>query len=112
MELKKIDTGEEFTLIALSGILDISGVQEVEMEFSEMTATGQSMIVNLSEVTFLASLGMRMLLSAAKKLNASGKKLVLLSPQSLVKLALETAGLESIIPIVSDLNEAVKLIEQ
>lgn len=112
MELKKINIGKEFTLLALSGVLDISGVQDVEMEFSEQTASGQSTIIDLSEVSFIASLGMRMVLSSAKKLNASGEKMILLSPQSLVRLALETAGLESIIPIVNDFDEAVKLIEQ
>jgi anti-anti-sigma factor len=108
MEIKDLNPNQEYTHIAMSGSLDIAGVQGIELEFSKLSASGKSVVIDMSDVSFVASLGMRMLLSAAKKLNAEGLKVVLLSPQPLVKAALETAGLETVLPIVEDLDSAVK----
>jgi anti-anti-sigma factor len=64
----------------------------------------------MSEVTFLASLGMRMLLSAAKRLDANKAKIALLAPQPLVREALESAGFDSILPIEDELDKALALL--
>jgi anti-anti-sigma factor len=61
----------------------------------------------MSEVSFLASLGMRMLLSAAKNLGAKSSKIAILSPQPLVRDALESAGFDSIIRIEDELDQAL-----
>ncbi len=112
MELNTFDSGNGITGVGLSGSLDIVGVAEVEMEFIQIAALGKSMIVDLSEVSFLASLGMRMLLSAAKKLHADGRKMVLVAPQSAVRAALEIVGFQMLLPVVQTLDEATELISE
>ena len=109
MELKIIPTESAYTHVALSGRLDIDGVKAVELEFTSAVAgTAQSAIVDITEVSFIASLGMRMLLSAAKNLRAKNCKIVLYNPQPVVQEALETAGFSSVMPIVTDFAKAVE----
>lgn len=109
MELKTIQTDGAYTHVALSGRLDIDGVKAVELEFTSAVAgKNQSAIVDITEVSFIASLGMRMLLSAAKNLRARNCKVVLYNPQPVVQEALETAGFSSVMPIVSDFAKALE----
>ncbi|MEI7995748.1 MAG: STAS domain-containing protein [Methylococcaceae bacterium] len=50
--------------VNLSGRLDVLGAQSIDMKFTALTATQKAhVLVDMSEVNFLASLGMRTLLS-------------------------------------------------
>lgn len=76
MELKVIKADGDYTHVALCGRLDIDGVTSVEMNFTNVvSAKGKPAIVDMTEVSFIASLGMRMLLSAAKALRATERSL-------------------------------------
>ena len=84
--------------------------EAIETRFTALAAGGrQTTIVDLREVTFLASLGIRMLVSSARTLVKSGAKLVLLGPQPAVRLALEGTGLTALLPIAADDGEALLL---
>lgn len=109
MELRVLSRPEdEVTRIALTGRLDLQGAGEIETDFARHTAAmDKSAIIDLSEVPFLASIGMRMLVQAAKALRRTDRHLVVLRPQENVKQALEVAGLVAIFPITDD--EAIAL---
>jgi anti-anti-sigma factor len=110
MEIRVIESSDGLRRLALSGRLDLAGTEAIETRFAALTAGArQTAIVDLREVTFLASLGMRMLVSSARTLVSSGARLVLLGPQPAVRLALESAGLTSLLPIAGDDGEAVAL---
>lgn len=97
--------------VALDGRLDIEGTGEIELKFGAHTAAARvPVIVDLTEVTFLASIGMRLLVSNAKALQAAGCPLVLLNPQDPVRKALETAGINALIPIHDDETSALEAI--
>jgi anti-anti-sigma factor len=87
-------------------------VQDIEMDFSRLASGSQPVVIDFSGVNFIASLGMRMLLSAAKKMDTEGNKIVLHSVQPLVETALNTAGLTAILPIAKDEIEAFNLLEK
>ena len=109
MALKIIQTDAGYTHVALSGRMDIDGVKAVELEFTSVVCSKpQSAIVDITEVSFIASLGMRMLLSAAKNLRAKNFKVVLYNPQPVVQEALETAGFSTVMPIISDFAKALE----
>ncbi|QSH40805.1 STAS domain-containing protein [Lentisphaerota bacterium ZTH] len=111
MDLRLLETTPFANVISFSGSLDIAGVQEIEMEFTRMTATDKSVIIDMSDVSFIASLGLRMLLSSAKRLDSGGFKMVLLNPQDSIASVLNIAGLDTIIPIVDDLDAALKKVQ-
>lgn len=113
MELKIIKTNGDYTHVALSGRLDIDGVKSIELNFASVVGgKGHSAIVDMTEVGFIASLGMRMLLSAAKSLRAHNAKIVLYNPQPVILEALETAGFSAIMPIANDFSKALALLQE
>jgi anti-sigma B factor antagonist len=113
MELQVIDTNREFSHIALSGKLDVDGSQQIEEKFQDLTSkTHRSAIVDMTEVTYLASLGIRLLFSCAKAMAADGRKMIVLSPQPMVEDTLMTSGTVNFIPIARDLNDAVTMLRE
>src|SRR5262249_46729200 len=98
-ELRVIDAAGDVTVVALVGRLDLAGTEELSLRFTAaVSARKRPAIVDLNEVTFLASLGMRMLISAARALRLSGSRLVLGNPQRRVHDALDAGGLLDLLP--------------
>jgi anti-anti-sigma factor len=107
MELTTQQLPEGIEKIALAGRMDSAGAQEIDLRFTGLTATRAALIVvDLSQVSFLASIGIRTLVSNAKALARRGGRMALLSPQPLVEQVLKLAGIDSFIPIYDDLESA------
>jgi anti-anti-sigma factor len=96
----------QVTKVDLAGRLDLAGVQEIETRFNLMAGTKRKVVVDLSEVSFLASLGVRMLLTGAKTVAGKGGRMVLLSPQPRVDAILQTTGIDQIVPVHRDIASA------
>lgn len=93
--------------VTLDGRLDVEGTQAIDMKFTALTATRKAAIlVDMSKVSFLASIGMRTLLTCAKAASHRGGKMVLLAPQPLVREVLDRTGVASLIPVLDDLDAA------
>jgi anti-anti-sigma factor len=67
-------------------------------------------VIDMSGVTFLASIGIRHLISATKTLSRKGGKLVLINPSDIVRDVLVTHGVSDLMPIVTTESEAYALI--
>lgn len=94
--------------IRLAGRLDLKGTKEVEQKFSEAVGVpGESVVVDMSQVEFIASVGIRLLLSNIKALMAAGAKMVILSPQKMVAEVLQLSGLDSVTTISHDPAAAI-----
>ena len=107
VELSIIQSTDNLTHVALSGRLDAMGVQQVGIRFQGATASrGKPTIIDLSQVDFIASLGLGMLLSCARSLHGRGVRTVIVNPQPLVQKALEAAHMDSVIPVVHSVKEA------
>jgi anti-anti-sigma factor len=111
MELRIVEQSPAFTRVALIGRLDTAGVDKVETRLNAALVRDKHAVVDISEVTFLASMGIRMLISAAKMLNRRGKQLVLIAPRPLVDQALKHASLDEIIPVAPDFQTAAALLK-
>ncbi|MCU0833044.1 MAG: STAS domain-containing protein [Chromatiaceae bacterium] len=93
--------------ITLDGRLDVEGTQAIDMKFTALTATKKAaVLVDMTNVSFLASIGMRTLLSCAKAASNRGGKMVLLNPQPMVREVLDRTGVASLIPVFDDLDAA------
>ncbi|KPF62778.1 hypothetical protein IP88_14225 [alpha proteobacterium AAP81b] len=96
--------------VALAGRLDTEGVGDVELGFSARVATSAvPVIVDLSAVEFLASLGVRMFIATGRVLAAKGGKLILFAPTEEVLDIIETMGLDEILPVAADEAAALAL---
>jgi anti-sigma B factor antagonist len=107
MEIHYSELEKGMGLIKLDGTLDIIGTSEIEIKFAGYCSGDKvRMIVDLSEVSYLASIGIRLLILTAKSVVSRGGKLVILNPRPEVQEVLEITGVPDIIPIYSQLESA------
>ena len=107
MEIHYHELKNGIGLIKLSGKLDIIGAGEIETKFAGYCAGDKvRMVVDLSEVDFLASIGIRLFMLTAKSIASRGGKMVLLNPTPDVQHVLEVTGIPAIIPIYSHFESA------
>jgi len=107
MELQYSELDNNIRIIKLNGKLDIIGVGEIETKFAGYCAgDGVRMLVDLSEVDFLASIGIRLLTLSAKSVASRGGKMALVNPISEVEHVLDVTGIPAIIPVYPNLESA------
>lgn len=107
MVLEYSELDHKIRLVKLIGRFDIAGTNEIEARFSAYCAQDNArVIVDLSEVDFLASSGIRLLTLNAKGVASRGGRMVLLDPIPDVRHILEITGIPAIIPIYSQLEAA------
>jgi anti-sigma B factor antagonist len=107
MRLESEWLDDQVLKVALDGRLDVEGTQAIDMKFTALTASRKAaVLVDMSNVSFLASIGMRTLLTCAKTASNRGGKMVLFAPQPLVREVLDRTGVASLIPVFDDLDAA------
>jgi anti-sigma B factor antagonist len=103
MHITELEPG--FVKVSLAGRLDTTGVDRVETRFvGSVVPAGKGTVVDLSRVEFIASLGVRMLISVARSLGRRGARIALCAPQEQVREVFDHVSLAEIIPIYD--NEA------
>ena len=110
MEMEQDNVGE-VRRVVLVGRLDTMGVDNVEARFgAAIVPNGKNTIVDLSQVTFLASMGIRMLILTTRALSRNGGKLVIYGARTGVRDVIEFTALSEIIPLAPNEGEALSLI--
>lgn len=100
MHMQVTSDGPELA-VALVGRLDLAGVQAIDTEFTrKVTSSTRPVVLDCAQLLFIASLGIGMIVAAAKGLRRKGLALRLLNPQPLVEETLRSAGIHNILPIV------------
>lgn len=112
MDWNIVDLENGLTKLIVSGRMDVQGALAVDPVFAKLADEKTNLVVDMSNVTFLASLGIRTLVMSCKTLTAKGGNLVLLGLQPGVEKVLKTSGLNTMIPIVSDIGAAEALLKQ
>lgn len=94
--------------LGLTGRLDTAGVDAVEARFNAAAiAADRHALVNLSDVDFVSSMGVRMLLTAAKAMKQRHRRFMLVVPPGAVREMLETAAIDTLIPMFETRDEAL-----
>ena len=109
MHIEKLDG--DITRVKLAGRMDYAGATEIDASFMELAGRDKFVLVDLSEVNFLASMGIRTLIMAAKALKERGGKMILFSPETMVAKVLKTSGTDILIPVYYDLPLACKALQ-
>lgn len=106
MDMNVEDT-DGVTVAVLNGRLDVTGAGQIELKFNALAGARKALVVDLSQVSFVASMGIRLLLIAGKTVTAKGGKMALLAPVPEVETVLKTAGINTIIPICAARDDAL-----
>jgi anti-anti-sigma factor len=87
--------------LVLRGRLDAAAADHLEKALSPaIDSAGRSVLADLSGVSFVGSVGIRLLVNIARGLHRRGLALVLLAPQPNVLDVLHSVGLIDLMPIV------------
>ena len=102
---EELDNG--VTRAILDGKMDIAGAAAVDLKMNVVAGSAAKLLIDLSKVTFLGSMGLRSIVIPARSVAARGGKVVLFSPDASVESVLKAAGIDTLIPIHHDLNAAL-----
>ena len=108
MSLFDLQTSEEAygSRTALKGEIDLSTVEDVESGLRSAIDGGSGAIVlDLREVSFLDSSGLRLMLRLHQDLGEAGRRLILVQGPRRVARVFELAGAEDQFEIVADPSE-------
>src|SRR5580658_3328652 len=93
------DTGPTAKMV-LVGKLDIAGAEVIALPLATLSGSKSGVLIDMAGVSFLASIGIRHLVSASKALRRRGGSLVLLNPNDMVTEVLVSSGVDDMMKIV------------
>ncbi|MCW4000758.1 MAG: STAS domain-containing protein [Candidatus Bathyarchaeota archaeon] len=92
---------------------DAYTANEVETALKELIAAGtKKVICDFSQTDYVASAGLRVLLSSAKSLQRSGGQILLVSLKPYVREVFEISGFTQIFKILGSRSEALQVLKQ
>ena len=94
------------TQAALDGRFDIAGAQSVDSRFIELADQCKALVVDLSKVSFIASLGVRTLMVSAKALIHRGADMAVCGANEGVEKVLRSTGFDEIVSLYPDVESA------
>ena len=107
MELQVTDH-KRASVLAVTGRIDGSTAGDFEAALTELTDAGQNnIILDMSDVDFVSSAGLRVLVNTRKAVNAAGGKIVLAEPSQQVIETLDIAGLDVLFEQFTDRETAI-----
>jgi anti-sigma B factor antagonist len=108
MEISERRTADIVTL-SLSGKLDTTSAKAFEEKVLGRIESGERRIViDLAQLDYVSSAGLRVLLLASKRLSSANGKIALCSLKDQVKEVFDIAGFSSIFSIYGSHDEAIK----
>jgi anti-anti-sigma factor len=100
-------TSNDIHIVAITGSLDSTTSPEAQKSLDAVLAGAKKVALDFSELDYISSAGLRILLGAAKQLRASGGKLGMFGLNQSVKEVFEISGFASILPIYPSEAEAL-----
>src|SRR5271166_6542839 len=99
------------TKVVLDGRLDIEGAAAVDLRMNVIAGSKKAVLIDLQKVSFLGSMGLRALVAPARAIKSRGGKVVLFGPNELVEKVLKTSGMETLIPIHHNFDNAIAALQ-
>lgn len=106
------DTAVDVEVVFPQGRIDAARAPYLEQLFRQPLSSGTShLVVDLSQVTYLSSSGLRILLIVAKQLREQAGRLALCCPRPGVARVLDITGFTEIIPLYETRDAALSALE-
>jgi anti-sigma B factor antagonist len=108
MEISE-DRKADVVILALSGKLDATTAKTFEDKILAVINSGaQRLAVDLSQLDYVSSSGLRVFLLAAKQLQGTQGKIVLCALKDHVRQVFDLAGFSSVLSIYGSRDEAIR----
>lgn len=97
-----------FTVVTPRARLDTGTAPEAQQDFTELVDRGVTrIVVDFSDVAYVGSAGLRVLLATAKRLRAVGGELRVCSLNETVQEVFEISGFSDLFPVFGTASDAV-----
>ena len=106
MEMSVDALEDGITRITLTGRMDYAAATANDASLLKVAERDKFLLVDLSKMTFLASMGIRTLLVTAKAAKEAGGKMVFFQPELTVAKVLTGSGTDLLVPVYYDLKSA------
>jgi anti-anti-sigma factor len=102
---------KNFVIVSLSGRMDAVSAPDFDKTVANLIADGQhNIIVNLSDVDYISSAGLRSILVTARQLKEKQGKILLAGLKNSVKDVFQMSGFYSIFSILESVEDALSQI--
>jgi len=99
------------TKVILDGRLDIENSPAVDSQMKAIAGGRNSVLVDMRNVSFLGSMGLRALVGPALVIRGRGGKMVLFGPNEMVAKVLKVSGIETMIPVHQEMTSALAALQ-
>jgi stage II sporulation protein AA (anti-sigma F factor antagonist) len=101
----------DVVILTPTGRVDASNAISLEEHVVALIDAGERrLVLELKDLDYVSSAGLRVMLVAAKRLGAAGGKLALAAPQPIVREILDIAGLSTILQILPNAQAATEAV--
>jgi len=109
MEITNTGKEKDYFIVAVAGRMDAVTAPEFENRLLDWINGGEiHLIVDLGELEYISSAGLRSILTIAKNLKAKQGKIMLCALRDTVKEVFEISGFSTIIPVSESVESAIK----
>lgn len=99
MTITKTDKGNNEIKIALEGRLDTTTAPDLEAEITDLTDVS-ALELDFTNLSYISSAGLRVLLAAQKKMNTKGKGLMVIkNANDTIKEVFELTGFSNVLKV-------------
>jgi anti-sigma B factor antagonist len=96
----EVEERETYALVGMAGELDLAAAEAVETALAPVEDRFPTVVLDLRNVTFLDSTGIRVLVSADARARKAGRELKIVRGPEEVQKLLYLAGLDKILPLI------------
>ncbi|MEO7367665.1 MAG: STAS domain-containing protein [Gemmatimonadaceae bacterium] len=100
-------TSNDIHIVAISGSMDSTTSPEAQKSLDAILAGAKKVVLDFSQLDYISSAGLRVLLGAAKKLRASGGTLRIFGLNQSVREVFEISGFSAILSVYPSEAEAL-----
>jgi anti-anti-sigma factor len=103
----RVEPGDDVTLVTVRGELDLATVPALRGALlGVIDRHARRLVLDLSGVTFIDSVGVGAVLHAKRRLGPDGGVAVVLAPGSYARVIFEVVGADRVLPVHEDLTAA------
>lgn len=107
MEMAVETLAGDVTKVVFDGRFDIAGAEAVDLKMNVIAGSKRLVLIDMQKVSFLGSMGLRTLVSAARAVKGRGGKIAMFGPGTEVEKVLTTSGVNTLVPIHHDFESAI-----
>ena len=108
--MKEFKKDDHAVIMPVGKMCDLTDYEELKDSIDKVKVEINTIVIDLSRITFITSQGLGLFISLSKMLQDSDKKLILFNPRPDIKKTIEIAGINLVIKTVysdEELEQAI-----